>query len=395
MDRLGTLQLGIRVERLTGLIRTALPDAHRLVLLCTELVALLRSEEAHACDVAAALAAGAAVVAAMGAHKANVDAQEMAFRALRALLQQASCEVPLDAVVASMRMHTTSFRLQESGMVLLAAAILQNAAPSRAALVAATDAVVAAMRHFGADIHLQVIGCQALGVFQERTPDGCADSSAMDAVVTAMRTHADSTELQAMALQALCDMKFTGAPQRRLQHALDAVVAAMRAHETEAVAATGCTAMLNLVTHVRTMSESLGVSLVVALLAVMQSHPGVPPVQRHGCHLLAVLVPTGSALLQGCAGDAGAVDIVLAVVRDNKHCRVALPALYALLHLEANQERATASGALDAVLGAMHGADAAVLVLGSKLLSLLVSEQAHVGPSSRLLRPPCACTRRT
>jgi hypothetical protein len=390
MDALHILHLVAKVEALAGLIRTE-HDARRVVFLCTELVALLRSEEA--CDAAAALAAGAAVVAAMEAHKANVDVLEMAFEALRLLMLHASCEVPLDAVVASMRVHNLSQRLQITALLLLTAATREDpAACSRAELAGATHAVMAAMRAFSADERLQLYACQALVILHARAWVAATSGAALDALITTMRTHADSTELQEMALFALSKIELTGAEavlQVPLQRALEAVAMAMRMHPTEAVAERGCTAMLNLMARVRSLPDVCAVRFVQAALVAMQHHPGGPSVQHCGCRLLTMLLSANSALLQRRAGDAGAVETLLAVVRDaavdDKRCLYALFALAVLLRLEANRKRALASGALDAVLGAMHarGADTELLLLGSKLLSALVSNQAHVGAVMR------------
>jgi hypothetical protein len=256
MNALAGLELGIKVERLAGLICSMQANALQVTLQCMQLQALLDSEQARTCDAVAAHAACAAVVVAMRAHTAHMEMQVVALETLRLLLRHtATFEVPMDAVVAAMRMYPKSCDLQHAAVVLLAAATHDNVeARWRAAQAGATDAVTAAMRAFPTELPLQLMGCQALAASRARQRTGAGTVATLDVVVAAMRAHARDAQLQEFALCALQAMDLDGPEallHAPLQRALDAAATALHAHDGEAVAHSGCAAVLSIMARVR------------------------------------------------------------------------------------------------------------------------------------------------
>jgi hypothetical protein len=168
----------------------------------------------------------------------------------------------IEAVVAAMRAHADSARLQVIACMVLCAHVCPTCvlgAPCevnilRARNAGALEAAVAALRRH-TDRKVQISVCSLLQILpysSEESRTIAASAGAIEAVVEAMRVHPKSGQMQLHAYQALYAITIDNAEnisRARNEGAMELVEAALMAHSGDQVLKANATALVLQIQH--------------------------------------------------------------------------------------------------------------------------------------------------
>jgi hypothetical protein len=227
-------------------------------------------------------------------------------------------------------------------------------------------ALCATLRRTAADAKLQAAACLLLSRILLHTPAVAAaasDAGGVEAALAAHRVHAGSFEVQACSLRLLMAL-LAGAPANRDRAeragALDVILTSLRQSERLDVQLRALEALTSML---KDAPLARGVAIVAAgapeaVVAAMRAHAGGFSTQSHACRVLLLLVKATPEAAEA-AGDAGAVDTILAALRrpeaDVTMVRGGWQAINHVVCKTANQHRLVAAGGVTDLLRVLQG----------------------------------------
>ena len=250
----------------------------------------------------------------------------------------------------------------------------------------AIHCLVATMQAHLYDAGVQEKACSALYnmiISVTSNKQKAVHAGATEAAVAAMQAHPDSSAVQKEACSLLYGIQAGNIRFVISFEAIEAVLSALQAHRGSAdVIVKVCKALAILANGVRNIDESnrqraVGAGALEALVAVMVAHRDQWRVQEKACSALAVLTgwvlgtPGGNFMraralacraIKEKASDSGAIDAVVAAMQahpgsavvQEKACSALANMIVTMDDININTERASAAGARQAVQAAMH-----------------------------------------